>query len=96
MQIAQWTEKLKQLEEHMRRYPRDKNAKYVATHIAARRHKMLKYLRRRDFETYFRIIVALGLEDIQPMPFPQKHRFDIHEVRDTCLASRRASKHPAG
>lgn len=61
--------------------PQDKKAKMAMQMIGAKRHKMMKYLRRKDYEMYFRVTAQLGLRDTQPRVWPQRYRFNISQAR---------------
>ena len=82
VQVAQWTAQKARLDAHIQAFPKDTKAKRTSQLLGARRHKMLRYLRSRDYELYFRVVTNLGLRDGQPRPYPQRHRFAIQQVVD--------------
>lgn len=82
VQILQWTERLAQLDAHRLRLPKDTKAAHAQQRLRAQRHRMLRYLRKSNYEGYFRLITALGLPDEQPRPHGQRHAFEIDDVLD--------------
>ncbi len=61
VQIALLTERIKQLTTHSKTFPKDSGAKRSLLKIIGQRRKLLKYLERRDLETYRALIAELGL-----------------------------------
>ena len=61
VQIALLTERIRKLEEHFRRHPKDHHSRRGLLKLVAQRKRLLAYLRDRDFERYRAIVSALGL-----------------------------------
>jgi small subunit ribosomal protein S15 len=61
VQIALLTERIKELTTHVQNYPKDKSAKRSLLKVIGQRRKLLKYLQRRELETYRALIKELGL-----------------------------------
>ena len=61
VQIALLTERIKQLTSHVQHFPKDSSAKRSMMKLVGQRRSMLKYLERRDLETYRNLIKELGL-----------------------------------
>ena len=61
VQVALLTERIKQLTAHVQRFPKDSSAKRSMMKLVGQRRSMLKYLERRDLETYRALIKELGL-----------------------------------
>ena len=84
VQIAQWTARLRALDDHLSSAPgrADAKAKHARGRLLARRHRMLRYLRRTDYETHFRVCDALGLQEAAsgPLPHGQRSRFRLDAV----------------
>ncbi|MBD5399965.1 MAG: 30S ribosomal protein S15 [Treponema sp.] len=61
VQIALLTERIKQLTEHSKTFPKDACAKRSLLKVVGQRRKMLKYFERTDLEGYRAFIKELGL-----------------------------------
>jgi small subunit ribosomal protein S15 len=61
VQIALITERIKQLTEHTKTFKKDKNSTRGLIILVGQRRRLLKYLQRRDLETYRSLIKELGL-----------------------------------
>ncbi|MGI5059342.1 30S ribosomal protein S15 [Treponema pectinovorum] len=61
VQIALLTERIKQLTAHCQQFPKDTGASRALLKVVGQRRKMLKYLQRKDLETYRQLIKDLGL-----------------------------------
>ncbi|MBP3771554.1 MAG: 30S ribosomal protein S15 [Treponema sp.] len=61
VQIALLTERIKQLTAHTQNFPKDTNCKRALLKVIGARRSLLKYLQRKDLETYRSLIKELGL-----------------------------------
>jgi len=61
VQIALLTERILQLTEHTKTFKKDKNSLRGLIILVGQRRRLLKYLQRRDLETYRSLIQELGL-----------------------------------
>ena len=61
VQIALLTERIKQLTEHCKAFPKDKGASRGLIKLVGQRRSFLKYLERSSLETYRSLIKELGL-----------------------------------
>ena len=61
VQVALLTERIKQLTEHCKTFPKDKNASRSLNKLVGQRRNLLKYLTRKDLELYRSLIKELGL-----------------------------------
>ena len=61
VQIALLTERIKQLTEHCKTFKKDTGASRSLIKLVGQRRRLLKYLQRRDLETYRALIKDLGL-----------------------------------
>lgn len=61
VQIALLTENIKELTEHCKTHTKDKSASRGLIKLVGQRRSLLKYLQRRDLETYRSLIKELGL-----------------------------------
>ena len=61
VQIALLTERIKQLTAHTQNFPKDTNCKRALLKVIGARRSLLKYLQRKDLETYRSFIKELGL-----------------------------------
>ncbi len=61
VQIALMTERIKQLTEHSKTFPKDTGAKRALLKVVGQRRKMLKYFERTNLEGYRAFIKEIGL-----------------------------------
>lgn len=61
VQIALMTQRVEQLTEHNKLFPKDANAKRALLKVVGQRRKMLRYFERTDLEGYRAFIKELGL-----------------------------------
>ena len=61
VQVALLTERIKQLTEHCKTFKKDKSASRSLIKMVGQRRSLLKYLQRKDLETYRALIKELGL-----------------------------------
>ena len=61
VQIALMTQRVQQLTEHTKRFPKDAGAKRALLKVVGQRRKMLRYFERTDIEGYRAFIKELGL-----------------------------------
>ncbi len=62
VQIALLTERIKYLTEHFKQHPKDFHSRRGLLKLVGRRRKLLKYLKKYNFEEYRRVINELGLK----------------------------------
>jgi len=63
IQIAQWTEKIRAMSEHLREHKKDKHSRRGLYKWLSHRRRMLKYLHKKDYERYIDLVGKLGLKD---------------------------------
>lgn len=61
VQIALLTERIKDLTEHCKRFPKDSGAKRSLLKVVGARRRLTKYYQRKDLEGYRALIKELGL-----------------------------------
>ncbi|MEO0139958.1 MAG: 30S ribosomal protein S15 [candidate division WOR-3 bacterium] len=61
VQIAALTVRIKAMTEHLKRHRKDVHSRYSLIKMAARRRKLLKYLKENDFAKYREVVHSLGL-----------------------------------
>ena len=61
VQIAIWTERIRNLTEHMKEHKKDLHSRYGLLRLVGRRKKLLSYLKRKDETRYQELIQRLGL-----------------------------------
>jgi small subunit ribosomal protein S15 len=61
VQIALLTERIKELTEHLRRFPRDNHSRRGLLKLVGQRRRLLAYLVRKDNARYREVIGRLGL-----------------------------------
>jgi small subunit ribosomal protein S15 len=61
VQIALLTERIKELTEHLRRFPRDNHSRRGLLKLVGQRRRLLAYLVRKDNSRYREVIGRLGL-----------------------------------
>lgn len=60
-QIALWTYRIQHLTEHLRKHPKDYRTLRALKMLVGKRRRMLRYLQRKDFQRYQRIVELLHL-----------------------------------
>lgn len=63
VQIAALTEKIRYMTDHLSTHHKDKSSRRGLIAMLERRKKLLKYLRRRNGDSYGEVIYRLGLKD---------------------------------
>ena len=61
VQVALLTERIKDLTEHLRRYPKDNHSRRGLLKLVGQRRRLLAYLVRKDPVRYRAVIARLGL-----------------------------------
>ena len=61
VQVAILTERIKRLNEHFKTHPKDHHSRTGLLKMVGRRHKLLKYIKRKDIEKYRELIQKLGI-----------------------------------
>lgn len=61
VQIALMTERIRLLQEHFKKFPKDTNSRRGLLRLVGRRRRLLNYLREKNVERYKRLIDSLGL-----------------------------------
>jgi small subunit ribosomal protein S15 len=61
VQIALLTERIKELTEHLRRFPKDNHSRRGLLKLVGQRRRLLAYLVRKDSARYRAVIARLGL-----------------------------------
>jgi len=61
VQIALLTERIKELTEHLRRFPKDNHSRRGLLKLVGHRRRLLAYLARKDNARYRAVIARLGL-----------------------------------
>ncbi|HXQ95703.1 MAG TPA: 30S ribosomal protein S15 [Candidatus Acidoferrales bacterium] len=61
VQIALLTERIKELTEHLRRFPKDNHSRRGLLKLVGHRRRLLAYLVRKDNARYRAVIARLGL-----------------------------------
>jgi len=62
VQIALLTYRIRHLTEHLKKHPHDYHSKRGLLSMVGRRRKLLKYLKKKDLESYLRVTEKLGLK----------------------------------
>ena len=63
VQVALLSERINQLTEHLRLYPRDRHSRHALHGVIGQRRRFLRYLNRTAPERYRSLIARLGLKD---------------------------------
>ncbi len=63
VQVALLTERINQLTEHLRLYPRDRHSRHALHGVIGQRRRFLRYLNRTAPERHRSLIARLGLKD---------------------------------
>ncbi len=61
VQIALLTARIREITEHLKAHPKDIHSRYGLMKLVSKRKKLLKYLRRTDFQKYQEVLRKLGL-----------------------------------
>ena len=61
VQIALLTARIREITEHLKAHPKDVHSRYGLMKLVSKRKKLLKYLRRTDFQKYQEVLRKLGL-----------------------------------
>jgi len=61
IQIVALTARIKAMTEHLKRHRKDVHSRYSLIKMAARRRKLLRYLKDNDFAKYREVVHSLGL-----------------------------------
>lgn len=61
VQIALLSERIRYLTEHFRTHAKDHHSRRGLLKLVGRRRRLLDYIRRKDFDTYRRVIERLGI-----------------------------------
>ena len=61
VQIAQLTERINQLTEHLRGHRKDHHSRRGLLMLVGRRRRLLRYLQRKDLDSYRALVKELGL-----------------------------------
>ena len=61
VQVAIWTERIRELTEHLKQHPNDDNSRLGMYQLVGKRRRMLDYLAKKDIERYRAIIAKLGI-----------------------------------
>lgn len=61
VQVAVFTQRIKQLSEHLARHPKDSHTKRRLTILVSQRQRMLRYMRLKQRDRYLAVIAGLGI-----------------------------------
>lgn len=61
VQVALLTDRINQLTEHQKRFPKDKSSKRALLKVVGARRKLLKYFERTNLEKYRELVKELGI-----------------------------------
>ena len=61
VQIAIWTERIRELTEHLKQHPNDDHSRLGMYQLVGKRRRMLDYLAKKDIERYRALIAKLGI-----------------------------------
>ena len=61
VQVSILTERIRSLEEHFNKHKKDNHSRRGLIKIVSKRRKLLKYLIRRDYDGYQKLIKELGI-----------------------------------
>ena len=62
VQIALLTERIRYLTDHFKQHPKDFHSRRGLLKLVGRRRKLLKYLKKYNFEEYRKVVNELGLK----------------------------------
>lgn len=63
VQIALFTEKIKELTAHIQTNPKDFSSRLGLLKMVSQRKRLMKYLKDKDYNSYSKLIEQLGLKD---------------------------------
>lgn len=61
VQIALLTERIRQITEHLKKHRKDVHSRYGLIKLVGKRKRLLRYLKREDFQKYQEVIQKLGI-----------------------------------
>ncbi len=64
VQIAVLTERIKRLTEHLKQHPKDYHSRRGLTLMVGKRKRLLRYLKRKDYDSYVKVIKELGIRGV--------------------------------
>ncbi len=64
VQVAVLTERIRYLTEHLKQHRKDIHTRYGLQKLVSKRKRLLKYLKREDYQKYQQLIKALGIRGI--------------------------------
>jgi small subunit ribosomal protein S15 len=65
VQIALLTQRIRHLTEHVKRHKKDIHSRYGLQKLVEKRKRLMKYLKRKDYRSYVRVLKELGLRDVK-------------------------------
>ncbi|WP_201353537.1 30S ribosomal protein S15 [Hydrogenimonas urashimensis] len=63
VQVALLTERIKYLTEHLKENKKDHSSRLGLLKLVGQRKRLLRYLKRKDYDRYTQLISALGIRD---------------------------------
>ena len=63
VQIALLSERIKYLTEHLKANKKDHSSRLGLLKLVGQRKRLLKYLKKKDFDSYTKVITALSIRD---------------------------------
>ena len=61
VQVAIWTERIRELTEHLKQHPNDDHSRLGMYKMVGKRRRLLDYVAKKDIERYRAIIAKLGI-----------------------------------
>ena len=61
VQVAIWTERIRELTEHLKQHPNDDHSRLGMYQLVGKRRRMLDYLAKKDIERYRALIAKLNI-----------------------------------
>ena len=69
VQVAIWTERIRELTEHLKAHPNDDHSRLGMYQLVGKRRRMLDYLAKKDIERYRALIAKLNIiSGFRPFP----------------------------
>ncbi len=65
VQIALLTHRIRYLTEHVKKHKKDVHSRYGLQRLVEKRKKLMRYLKRKDYKTYVKVLKELGLRDVK-------------------------------